>query len=408
MSTDWFDIANANITPLFKTKYRDFLDNRFNESTPLLNMIKRDTTMSGNSQRHLVKRADSGGFRAGGVPQASDSDYEQTNYTGLLAMAKGRIDLTTIDLSRDGGKGATGAFAKASAEVVLNLRAMFHRNMARMLMGDATAALGTIAGAGVTDNGGGSYTLEITDATFIRNHFRRSELLNVGTDTTSKFRVTSVSMLRDNKVTVLRLDGAVVPVAADILYRQDSKDLEWTGLANVLPATSGSLYGCTVGDGFQSIQHDADGAPLDAKTLIEVYYRIVEESDSAPKVLVMDYTQYIKLVKLGEDLKFILSDHSMTGPNNKLGNMPHVMIEGKNLPILVDTLCPPGVVMMLNTDRIVWESAGKGEFVKGDNGFLHYKGITGEDIYEMFYRTFGQFFIDPKSQGYIYDLSVEL
>ncbi len=403
---EYFEFDNSNITDLFKTVYRDFLNNRFSEQYPLISMIRRDKGMVGNRQAHDVKRADTGGFRAGGgMPEASDTEHEQTNYSAIQLLVKGRIDPKAIALSA----GKEGAFEKILDSAMLDLRKMFHRNMARMLMGDKTAALGTIAAGGVTDNGNGNYSVVISAATYIRHRFRRGEMLNVGTDTSSVFRVMSVSMNSDRVVVIERKSGAVVPVATDILYRQGSKDNEWVGLTEVLPATSGSQYGVVVGDGWQSVQKDADEAPFSIKMLQEVMGRIREECGETPKVIVCNQVQETKITQSGEDLKIMSMKEAKGSEGNILGNKPHFFIAGVEMPLIVDDLCPPGVVMLLNPDRILWESVGEGRFIPGTDGFLHYKGAAGnEHMYEIFFEMLGNFFIDPKAQGYIYNLSVNL
>ena len=392
---DYLDINNSNLAELFKTDFLNLISKPYNKKHPLLSMVKRDKSLVGNVQAHAVEMSDVGGFSVNSIGTAGDSDVRQTNYTAKKLYQVGRIDGMSIELARND----EGAFARLLAKTIKDMKESFDRNMSTQLFGNGDGALGTIS---AVTNADPTFTLTISD--FLRANMRKSDVVHVGAST-DDFRVVSVDRA-NSQVVLKRLNGSKVPAVSDVVYIQNTGGASTAvhGLQQVLDATSGTMYGISVGDGWQAQQLAAGGNPIRPEHIIDVMYDIVDECGEFPNVIVCGLEQMKRLVKLGEDNK-ILSYSTVSANDYVIGVMPHVRIEGREIPVMYDQNCPNDRVYLLNTDHIVIRTTGEGEFEEGPKGPLHHELLVGNDVYKILYKQYGEIFINPTFHGVIDGLS---
>lgn len=402
MPDNFISIANSVMTDSFKTDYLDKMSAPINRRYPIKSLIRHDNGATGNVQAHLALFSDVGGFGSGSIPPAGAYKSKQTNYTLKNLYFRARIDRKSIMLSED----PEGAFMKQMVQAMEGGKNTIDRNIERQLVqGTGTGALGTNDTSSVTDNGGGSYTCLITAASWCRDNFRMEDLLNVGATGTSVFKVTSVAP-STRAVTVLRLDGSDVPVDADIWYRPGSKDNEMQGLRGVLQASSSTKYGISIGDGWQSQHYNASGKPLTEGMLIDLIYNVHDECGDFPDALIVSHTQRKKLYELARDKALTIVDRSVEKDGIQLGIFPHILLEGKEVKIIVSQHMIASEAFLVNTDKVAFRSAGKGEFVQGTDGLLHYEGaLNGSDVYSLVWAQYAEIFIHPAYHGEFNSLS---
>lgn len=391
---DYIEINNANLTDLFKTDFLDLISKPYNKKAPLLSMIRRDPSLVGNVQAHGVEMSDVGGFSIGSIGTAGDSEFQQTNYTPYKLYQVGRVDAMSIKLARSD----EGAFVRLLAKTVKDMKESADRNLSVMLYGNGDGILGTISAVTNTDP---TFVLTLSD--FHRANLRKSDVVHVEAST-DDFRVVSVDRA-NSQVTVKRLNGSKVPAVSDNLHIQNTNaNSAVTGLKKALDATSGSLYGITVGDGWKATQLAASSKPLRPEHIIDVMYDIADETGEFPNLIVCGLEQMKRLIKLGEDNK-VLSYSTVSANDFTIGNVPHVKLEGRDVPVIYDQYCDNDRVYLLNTEHIVFRTTGGGEFEAGTDGFLHHELMLGNDVYQLLFKQYGEIFINPTYHGVITGLA---
>lgn len=386
--SDIINISNSAVQKFFKTDYLDLMQMPLNMTFPTWGLIKHATDAVGDVQSHGVPFSDAGGFSSGKIGDSSDMDFQVTNYTLKQIYMIEAIDSKTINLSaRD-----EGAFERLVSYRVANMNKALNRHMDRILFGDGTGALGTIT---AVTTSGSDHTCTISAATWVRHRFRRRDLLNVQAIANGVYRVKSMDPA-NKKVVITQISGSYTPVVNDKLYIQEAKDNEPQGLEGVLDATTGSKYNITIGDSWQATQKTTSNKKLDIDYIAAGYLDTMDESNAAPNCLVVSKDQYRKLLVLADGMKLLSYQNVASGQDVVLGNVPHLFMEGTKIPIVLDFMVPAGRAYLLNKDFIFERAAGKGEFVKGTEGFLHYEGVSSKnDRYSMIYRKYLEIFIPP-------------
>jgi hypothetical protein len=127
--------------------------------------------------------------------------------------------------------------------------------------------------------------------------------VNLAGGLSSVFEVTSVDP-STRAVTLALISGAHTPVAGDVIYMQNSKDNDPSGLKGVLDATSGTQYGISVGRRWQAgAQVAAAGAGLTTDLMNQVMLEVQRKSGKVPNLIMCSFTQYRKLLNVLEDQK---------------------------------------------------------------------------------------------------------
>jgi len=401
MADEFISIANTIMSDIYKTKYLDLMAAPINRRRPLKSMVRHDTKATGNVQAHGALFSDVGGFSSGSFGDAGSYKAKQTNYTLKNQYFRARVDRKSIMLSKD----PTGAFKEQLNMAMAGGKETIDRNLERMLVqGDGTGALGTIDTGGVTDNGDGTFDLVISAATWVRNNFRIEDLLNVSTNA-SVYEVVSVAR-GTRTVVIKRISGSDTPAAAEIVYRQKSKDAEMQGLRGVVKASSGSLYGITVGDGWQSQHLNAASKPLTEGMIVEMLYSIQDECGEFPDTMIVSHTQRKKLAELARDKALHIVDREVKKGEVLIGVFPHIVVEGVEIKIIASQDMVASEVFFVNMAKVSLRTAGKGEFIAGTDGILHYEGAAlGNDVYSILWAQYGEIFIHPAFHGEINSLS---
>src|SRR6185436_16664444 len=202
MSADILSITNSAVSDLFKRKHIDYLDSHQNKEYPWMAKVAKVANVTGNQQTVQLNLGTQGGYSAGSIGTAALINYGTAEFTLKNIYFHGKIDSKSIELSSD----PSGAAKELVSESILEANREITRNGERQCV--YGNEVGTIDTAGVTDNGGGDYTLTISAASFVRTNFLDGQQMNCGSNVDSLFRVKLSGVDKSARtVRVLRISG---------------------------------------------------------------------------------------------------------------------------------------------------------------------------------------------------------
>ena len=385
-------------TNLFKINYYKKSENMYNSANVLLGRIKKRYDFTGKQRFVATPLSYSGGVGSGSLPTPGVADYGDALITAKKVYATCQIDREAIKASAND----KGAFVKATKEVVQKCVESYMRNASRILYGNGDGSLGVVSS--VTDDGGGQYTLVITDASWKESNFEEKDLVNIETGNSDLFEIEAVSPSAKS-IQVQRSTGSQVPAGTDEVFMQGSEDNDPQGLKNVLDATSSTLYNISVARRWQASQFAAGGAGITPDRMNEVMLEVERKFGRAPNLIVTSYTQYRKLMNEIEDHK----RYSLPARDKKLKGQ--IMFEGLEfmstrgaIGIFPDRFCEEDRMYFLNDNFIeVHHRPGFGWFDDDGTVFLR---KAASDEYEARYGGYYENYITPTAHGVLDGLAV--
>jgi hypothetical protein len=319
-----------------------------------------------------------------------------------------------------------GSFVRMTAFPVKIATESFNRNLERQITrasADGTAGEGALIKGNATNtnvSGAGTsacpYVVSFDVAsTYFPAEFQAIEegdLLNVNSETTdlevtamsetiASGYVTGTISLVGTSTRLAALAGSGPFAATDYLYMQGSKGNEITSVQDVISATSGSLYGVTVGRRWKAYQKDASSAALSTDLMNDVVVNVKRQSGKSPKMILCHHHQYIKLLNL-------LEDHKRYNVPSRKGEFSFsalsFMSADGEIPVLTSRFIDSDKMFFLNDDHLELHLRPGGFEWFDEDGTVFLRETT--DSYEARYGGYGQSFINPHFQGYLYGLAV--
>ncbi len=384
---------------LFKTKFGKLSENAYNSANPLLGTIKKQYDFTGEDYKAAVPTFFSGGVGSGRLPTANPAGAVKATLLAKRVYATTEIEREALKASSS----SEGAFVEAMKWNVEKTVESYNRNASRIMFGDGTGALGTIAA-----NATGTATLPvitITAASWVEGHWEENDYVNVGVDA-SVFEVLSVDPV-NLTVSLERLSGTLDLTAAGagaIVYMQNSKDNDPIGLKGVLDATSGTLYGVTVQRRFQSTQVAAAGAGISTDIMNELVSKIMYKCGKAPKLIITSYKQVRKIKNFLEDQKTYMIDPRSSELKGKISWAGiEYLANGQKIAIIEDRMCPDDRMYAINPDFIT--SYHRPDFGWFDDDGTVFLRSQNEDNYGARYGGYYQNYIIPSFHGVITGLA---
>lgn len=401
-----FDITEAN--NLFKTDFKEYAEATYNNDLLLWGQVDKPQ-MAGKKTEFPVPFGYQGGIGMGSIPEANVADYQNVSFTHKKLYAASRISRDTIAASMT----SKGSFVRAMQETIDKTVEAMEWQKSFVLFGSGDGKAGTIKpSAGVTDNGGGSYTVIIgADATqFKEANFEERIFYNIGTGNTDLFECTAV-VASTRAVTFQRQAGGTnVPANSDAIFLQGSENNAPNGLKNVCDATSSTLYTVNVGRRWQSYQKDNSGNAIDYALINDTLSAIQKKvgKKNMTKLIVTSYTQMAKLMNASEDHKrYQVVNMKAKGDAFKAtAGFDGIQVLTPNGPINVfaEKFCEDDRMYFLNTDFIKAYTMPKSGWATDDG--TTYLRVADEDNYEARYCWYGQIYIAPPYQGVITNLAL--
>lgn len=403
-----FNLTDAS--NLFKIKYGKLSDNVYNSANVLLARTKKSYEFTGKRMDIAVPTSFAGGVGSGSLPTANSASYEDAQISAKKMYSVIEIDREAIKASEND----EGAFVRLTKHSVQKGVESWMRNMSRSLFNDGTGALGygdaatNVTGLGTT---GSPYVVVIGAATWKEANFEEKDFVNYDTETSLLEVVQVIPASRTVKlvgtsVGLAALVAGPSPVPANkALYMQGSKDNDPQGLKGVLEATSGSLYGITVGRRWQAFQKDAASSGLTTDFMNEVMLGVEKQCGKVPNLIQTSYTQYRKLLNQLEDQKqYIIEPRSPELKGKISFRGIEFMSQAGPVGVFADRFCPDDQMMFLNDNYIeIHHRPGFGWFDDDGTVFLRKQG---EDVYEARYGGYLQSYIVPSFQGILKNLAV--
>lgn len=409
-------LSISQLSGLFQTAFGGFeTDTAGWDHADLIGDIKRNEDFVGNELK-LAQLIDYGGGQSSGsLPDSSISTIYNPVLTAKRIYSTSTIDNEAIAAARMAGRNK-GAFMKAVELSMLTMKGSFGDQIARQFFGDGTGELGEVAS--VTTNAAGDYTLTITTGSWIEAHWMLKDLVNLASDS-SMFLITEID-LSARTIRVVRQTGSYVPAGGDKVYKQKSKDNELTGLKAITDTPAGSnLYGVEVGYRWQASSVDANSQGISVKLLRELERQIRFQArvrkGTAVTDIVTSLTQLNSLEDAEEGKTIVYKTPSEKVDNVGGGDISHIKVNGHLVRLHWSPFCPDDRAYMFNREKVSLQlrpdqaSGAKdpGGFIEnGDSIFfpLHVSG-TPQDSYAMFYKTYGEMYINPVFTGVLTNLA---
>lgn len=391
-----FNLTTA--TNLFKIKYGKLSENTYNSANVLLGRCKKSFDFTGKRMDVAVPVSFAGGVGSGSLPTPNYASIQDAVISSKKMYSVIQIDREAIKASSNN----EGAFVELTKYSVQKGVESWMRNMSRSLFNDGTAALGTIQAGGVS--GAGPWDVVISAATWKEANFEEKDYVNLTGALSAVFEITEVEP-STRTVTLAAISGSYTPVAGDVIYMQNSKDNDPSGLKGVLDATSGTQYGITVQRRWQAgAQVAAGGAGLTTDLMNQTMLEIQRKSGKVPNLILTSFTQYRKLLNVLEDQKqYIVEPRSPELVGKVSFKGVEFMSSAGPVGVFPERFCEDDRMYMLNDNFIsIHHRPDFGWFDDDGSVFLR---TASSDAYEARYGGYLETYIVPPFHGVISGLA---
>lgn len=394
-----FSVESVN--ELFKTDFKSYQQAVYNEDIVLWSQLEK-RPYTGKEQDFPKPFDYSGGVSAGSLPKKKAAGYQKIKFSNIKMYACADVQREAIALSMSD----KGAFVRLMEEPMKKIRESFSWNMERALHGTSDGKLGTIASAGVTDNGGGSYTLTLSSPVIA--NFEEGMFVNIETGNTDLFEIETVDP-DNNQITVQREAGATqVPAQTDEIFMQQSEDKDPYGLADMNSKVSGNAYNVSTAlRKWHSSQLNLAGKSVTPQIFTQLLLRHEKRVGKGKgfNFCMFGYTQMEKMMNQLEDTKM----YDVIKLSAKDKAMAHVswdavVIHTPNagsITAVANRFVPDSEIWFANTDECAIYEAPKSGFVTEDTGTPLLRS-QDEDMFEIRWAWYGQSYFPPISLGRIY------
>ena len=387
---------------LFKIKYGKLAENTYNSANVLLGRVKKDFDFVGKRMDIAVPTSFAGGVGSGSLPTPNYAAVQDAVIEAKKMYAVGQVDREAIK-SSSSNEGAFIELTKFSTQKAVE---SWMRNMSRALFNDGSGKLGQFSGS--ASGTATAPVITVTAASWKEANWEEKDYINVNV-LSSVWEVVSVDPAT-RQVTLARISGSddltAIGAGTHSVYMQNSKDNDPQGLKGVLDATSGTLYGVSVGRRWQAAaQIAAGGAGITPDALNQGMMEIQRKSGKVPNLIITSFTQYRKLLNLLEDQKQYLLDPRASELVGKISFRGlEFMSAAGPVGIFPERFCEDDRVYLLNDNHIhIKHRPDFGFFDDDGSVFLR---DSSSDSYSFRYGGYLQTYIVPSFHGVISGLAV--
>lgn len=404
--------ASANLTSLdklFKIKYDKKSYAAFNKANPLFQALDKRYDFKGKSYALDAVLGFTGSVGSGSLPETNVYQQENATLTRKKMYARILLDREAIVTS----KGEDAAFEQATKRQVKKGVESWNRNLERCLFAFENGLIFKGDGSTNVSVSGADYTIVADSSLWVRSFVAKKDYLNSYTAVpaleTASWEVKSVTASSRTVVLTLRSGTTTIANGATTthkFYMQNSKDNDVDSILRICKATSSTLYGITVGEGWQSAQIDANAAGLTTDLVNQLVTEVEFQSGESPTLLVTSYKQYRKFQDLLGDRLRYMTQSNRDPVFKKAGfNFKAIEWNTQNGPIgmIASRMCPDDHMFALNMDNITLFMAEAPKWADED-GTVLLRSATA-DAYEARYIGYGEIFVHPNCQGVLYDLA---
>ena len=375
-------ITTQTADSVLKSYYLGVVSEQLDKTVnPLLAEIRKTTSdVWGRDVRKAVRFGVNGGVGAGTedgeLPKALSSGYAQ--FVAPLKNLYGTIEVS--DKAIRAAESNEGAFVNLLNDEMDSLVRTSAFNFSRMLFGDGTGKLATISG--IPSSGNTEYTV---DSTINLAEGMVVDVYTANTRDTAGAVIASVDRA-NNQIT---FEGTLSGAAQnDVIYLQNSKDLEITGLKAIFEADE--LYGIDrEGKSWLTPYTDTSFGAMSEDALQEAIDGVEEYGGGKVNFIVCSRGVRRKLISA-------LAAYKKTDSVDLQGGYRALSFNG--IPVVADRFCPKGTMYLLNTGDFGLHQLCDWQWLEGEDGKV-LKQIPGKPVYTatlvkyaelMCYRPVGQ------------------
>lgn len=395
----------TNLSNLFKYKYDKKSYAVFNTATPLLAKIRRENGFTGKSMVLDAVTSFTGSVGAGLLPETSTFDQQNPSLSRIKMYGRMLLDREGMIAS----KGDEASFENLTKRQTKKLIEAFTKNCSRALFATANGRIATgdgstnVTGAGTSGN---PYLVTCSATGWVNSHVEKYDKVNIGAETT----ILEVSAV-NYTTRVISLVGTSTELSGGdptsaVIYVQGSKDADLESILRVCKATSGTLYGVSVGNKWQAAQIDAANAGISTDLINQLVTSVESQAGESPDLIVTSYKQFRKIQNLLTD-KLRYTSVSPRDPIFKKAGINFPAIEWNaqkgSVALVADRMCPDDHLFALNTDEICLYQAEAPKWFQEDGTVL--LRSSSSDAYEARYGFYGNLFVHPNAQGVLYSLA---
>lgn len=355
-----------------KKQYGTGALNTYDISTPMLSQVRKTFNLDGEAFEDYLPLSVGGGrgtTQAGIVPTSETWKMDKVTYGTIENLSSVKLKRTFKYQTK-----GNGAWFEGQGELIKRGVIQFRNNTERQVMGGTNSgALGSVeAATAVTDNGGGSYTFDLTPSTFVEANWEEGDLVNIGTGSVDQFRIAdvipdAVAEYANPTITVSRKTGNQIPVAGMSIFMQGSEGNDIFGARQILTATTGSLYGVPVSRRWKSFYVSNYGKGINCDLIDQMVLGVHRTCGEVPNLGVIPHTQWRLLKSTLEGLKMYetttitprfnvpkaqkgLMDQAKTG---RLG-FKAIVYDSPfgSIPFVISRFCKQSEIFLFNTEQM--------------------------------------------------------
>lgn len=413
-------VNTTSLSNLFKIKYGPSSYAVFNTSTPLWSRVKKThgafkgkgsgSGLSGYTINAVLGFTGSVGALT--LPQTNV--YQDVN--AVLARKKqyARMLLDREAMLSSDGKDA--AFEQVTKYQTKKCVESFMRNLERQLFAYENGKIfegdnaTNVTGAGTT---GSPYVVRGLSTSWVDGFVEIGDSVQMSGETTV-LNISSVNRTTRD-VSLVGVSAALAAAAAGPTataakaFIQGLNAVATNGdlqsILGAVKATTGTLYGVTVGERFKSQQVDASSAGITTDIINQVVTQVEQFAGESPNMIVTSFKQYRKLQDvLGDKLRYM----DVTN-RDKVFRKTEFNFQGIQwnttsglIPVVTSKMCPDDHLFALNTDMIELFTAQAPKWFDEDGTVLLRSSV---DAYEARYGFYGELFVHPQGQGVVFGLA---
>lgn len=380
-----------------KSVYLGVVANQLNiNANPLLGKIKHTTQdVWGKEIIKLAPFGINGGIGAGDetdpLPKAAPNNYVQFKTT--LKNLYGKIELS--DKAIRASANSAGAFVNLLNDEMEGLIKASSFNFGRMLYGDGSGLLATVASFTIAD--------KKVKVDSVRNFIEGMvvDIYSAGAkvEAVSGFRVTYVD--RQEKEIYLSLPGGLTSTsikADDQIFVQNSKDFEITGLGAIFDTNKTSLYGLTKANYKWLKPYTSNTSTEISDSLIQGAIDFLEEASGSQVNYIATssgvrraYQEYLGAFRRNIEVMDLQGGYKAITYNG--------------IPVVADRFVPEGTMYLLNTNDFTMHQLCDWKWLEGEDGRV-LKQNAGYPTYSATLVKYADLICDkPSGQARISNIS---
>lgn len=405
-------MATLNLTgasALFKTKYVRLSRDMFNSENIVQAKVKRNQSFVGDQLIVSVPLSFGGGVGSGTLPRANYSNYQKMIATAVASYAVIEVDRQTIKAADSD----EGAFVRATKESVKRGVQSYLRNWSRQFFTNTSVSstsdanngrLGTFSGSQALVSAG-VYDVTIVSTDWKLANFEPRDYVNVNS-ATALYEITSVTpstrVVRLTQIDGPVLDLSTIGAGTHSIYMQGSRGNDPIGLRGALLATSGTLYGITVGYRWQaSSQLTSLSVGITPDLLNQQVLDIKYAFGETPDLMVTSFVQFRKLLNQLEDQKrYMIVQSRYEGPKGRFSFQAlEYMSDAGPIPMVAERFVEDDTFYTLNTDFIEVHERPDGGWIDDDLSGNIFLRSPSADSFQARYAVYFQNAIMPTAHG---------